>query len=387
MQRLLPLFERERALHHPMVLATVVRTDGSTYTKPGAHLLLASDGKYAGLLSGGCFEADLAEHGRAVLATGSAKLVRYDIRDANDPVFGLGSGCEDAMDILLQRLDASGDWQPMTRLAAAWRAQRAAALLLIVNSADPAWPPGTAIFGDDGESVGASAAAASRGDDDGRRAALTSLRALAKRLSHECSTQLLPQAVPGIDVLALVQPRPVQILLLGAGPDAQPVAELAAFLGWRVTVIDHRSHYARAERFPDAALVLDGGPAALTRLLTTPASPAWAAAIVMSHHMTSDLGYLQAIARSDIPYVGLLGPYARSQRLLTDLGAEVSRLGARLRAPIGLDLGAVTPEAIALSIVAQIHAAIAGRDAISPFSQKQASGWGNIHVTTGDRIT
>ena len=364
LHRLLPLFERERSLHQPMVLATVVRTVGSTYSKPGAHLLLASDGEYAGLLSGGCIEADLSEHGRAVLATGRAKLVTYDIRDSNDPIFGLGSGCEGAMDILLQRLDAAGDWQPMTRLAAAWRAQRTAALLLIVSSSDPAWPSGSAIFGDDGASFGA---------NDGRGAALTPLRALARRLSHERGTQWLPQAVPGIDVLALVQPRPLQVLLLGAGPDAQPVAQLAAFLGWRVTVIDHRSHYARAERFPDAALVLDGGPAALTRLLTTQASPAWAAAIVMSHHMTSDLGYLQAIARSDIPYVGLLGPYARSQRLLTDLGAAGSRLAARLRAPIGLDLGATTPEAIALSIVAEIHAAIAGREATSPICREQAS--------------
>jgi xanthine dehydrogenase accessory factor len=363
LQRLLPLFDRERSLHRPLVLATVVRTDGSTYTKPGAHLLLAGDGDYAGLLSGGCFETDLAEHGRTVLTTGNAKLVRYDIRDSNDPVFGLGSGCEGAMDILLQRLDASGDWQPMTRLAAAWRAQRGAALLLVVSSTDPACPPGAAIFGDDGASFG-------NGDRGG--AALTSLRALAKRLSHERTTQWLPQAVPGIDVLALVQPRPVQILLLGAGPDAQPVAEQAAFLGWRATVIDHRSHYARIERFPDAALVLDGGPPALTRLLNLPEAPAWDAAIVMSHHLNTDLGYLRAIARSDIPYIGLLGPKARSQRLLSELGADMSRLAPRLRAPVGLDLGAATPEAIALSIVAEIHAALAGREAISPISRKQA---------------
>jgi xanthine/CO dehydrogenase XdhC/CoxF family maturation factor len=372
LQRLLPLFERERSLHRPMVLATVVRTDGSTYTKSGAHLLLASDGDYAGLLSGGCFETDLAEHGRSVLATGSAKLVRYDIRESNDPIFGLGSGCEGAMDILLQRLDATGDWQPMTRLADAWRAQRAAALLLIVNSTDPAWPPGAVLFADDGASFGANAAAANRADSDGGGGALTVLRVLAKRLSHERRTQWLPQAAPGIDLLALVQERPVQILLLGAGPDARPVAEMAALLGWRVTVIDHRSHYARAERFRDAALVLDGGPPALARLLATPASPAWDAAIIMSHHLTTDLAYLQAIARSDIPYIGLLGPRARSQRLLTDLGADVSRLAPRLRAPVGLDLGAATPEAIALSIIAEIQAAIAGRDAISPMGRKQA---------------
>jgi xanthine/CO dehydrogenase XdhC/CoxF family maturation factor len=79
LQRLLPLFERDWARHLPLVLATLVRTDGSTYTKPGAHMLIAGNGEYAGLLSGGCLEG----------------------------VFGLGSGCEGTMDILLRRLDGS----------------------------------------------------------------------------------------------------------------------------------------------------------------------------------------------------------------------------------------------------------------------------------------
>jgi xanthine dehydrogenase accessory factor len=361
LQRLLPLFKRERALHHPMVLATVVRTAGPTYTKPGAHMLLAGDGEYAGLLSGGCLEGDLAQHGRAVMVSGTAKLVSYDMRGPDDLLFGLGSGCEGAMDILLQRLDADGDWQPMTRLAAAWGAQRAAGLLLVVNSTDPAWPPGAGVSGDDGELFGA----------DGSAAALAPLRALAARQSREHCSRFLPQAVPGIDVLALSQRPPVQILLLAAGPDAQPVVELAAFLGWRVTVIDHRSHYAQAARFPGATGVLEGGPPALVHLLAA-GTLAWAAAIVMSHHLATDLGYLRALASSDIPYVGLLGPAARCQRLLTELGADAARLAGRLRAPIGLDLGAAVPEAIALSIVAEIHAALAGRATMGPMSRKQA---------------
>jgi xanthine dehydrogenase accessory factor len=354
LQRLLPLFDRERALHHSMVLATVVRTAGPTYTKPGAHMLLASDGEYAGLLSGGCLEGDLAEHARAVLTSGQAHLVNYDMRGPGDLLFGLGSGCEGAMDILLQRLDADGDWQPMTRLAAAWRAKRAAALLLVVSSSDPDFPPGVAVS-----------------DDDDSGAAQTPLRALAARLANEPCSRFLRQAVPGIDVLALAQPPPVQLLLLGAGPDAQPVVELAAFLGWRVTVIDHRSHYAQAERFPGADSVLNGGPHSLDRLLTVPRST-WAAAIVMSHHLMTDLGYLRALAASDIGYVGLLGPGARCQRLLAELGTDAARLTARLRAPIGLDLGAAAPEAIALSIVAEIHAALAGRANMGPMSRKQA---------------
>jgi xanthine/CO dehydrogenase XdhC/CoxF family maturation factor len=107
LQRLLPLFERDWARHLPLVLATLVRTDGSTYTKPGAHMLIAGNGEYAGLLSGGCLEGDLAEHGRAVLATGVTKLARYNTQGAEDLLFGLGSGCEGTMDILLRRLDGS----------------------------------------------------------------------------------------------------------------------------------------------------------------------------------------------------------------------------------------------------------------------------------------
>jgi xanthine/CO dehydrogenase XdhC/CoxF family maturation factor len=169
--------------------------------------------------------------------------------------------------------------------------------------------------------------------------------------------------------------------LLGAGPDAQPVAELAAFLGWNVTVIDHRSQYAQAERFPSAAAVLDGGPRALAALLLneTVDAPApepqpahFPAAIVMSHHLATDRAYLQALASSGIPYVGLLGPATRRERLLVDLGDDAAALRPRLRAPVGLDLGAVTPEAIALSIIAEIQAALAGRTRTEPLAQVHA---------------
>jgi len=210
LQRLLPLFERERTLHQPMVLATVVRSAGPTYAKPGAHMLLAGNGEYAGLVSGGYLEGDLAEHGR--------------------------------------------------------------------------------------------------------EAALAALRALAARLTQERCSHFLPQVVPGIDVLALSQPPPVQILLVGAGPRAP-----AGGATW--------------------------GPAPSR-------APAWTAAIIMSHHLATDLGYLRTLASRDIRYVGLLGSSVRCQRLLVDLGADAARRGARLRAPIGLDLGAAAPEAIALSIVA-----------------------------------
>src|SRR6185437_721152 len=116
---LLPLFERERAAGRPMALGILVRTVGSSYRKPGAMLLIAGDGEYAGLISGGCLEGDLRERGRAVIETGRAALVTYDLRNSDDLVWGLGLGCEGAMHILLLPLGPREEWHPLTHLAAA----------------------------------------------------------------------------------------------------------------------------------------------------------------------------------------------------------------------------------------------------------------------------
>ena len=96
LHRLLPLFDRARGSDEPLVLATVIRTGGSTYAKPGAQMLIAADGEYAGLLSGGCLEGDLREHARDVARTGDARIVSYDLRSTTDQLFGLGAGCEGA---------------------------------------------------------------------------------------------------------------------------------------------------------------------------------------------------------------------------------------------------------------------------------------------------
>lgn len=344
LRSLLPLFLRERAAGRALVLATVVGTAGPTYTKPGAMMLIAGSGEYAGLLSGGCLEGDLAEHGSQVLTSGQPHLVRYHMHGPEDLLFGLGSGCEGTMEILLQRLDPAAEWQPMTRLVSTWQARRSEELVLVVRSQDSALQPGSGVFLGDGFAFGSSAVAMFRSG---------------------------AEAAAGIDVLRIAIEPPARVLLLGAGADALPVAQLASFLGWDLTVIDHRPHYARAERFPTAELVLEGGPAALSELLASShRSASIAAAIVMSHHFLSDLAYLMALASTNIPYVGLLGPVTRRERLLTQIGLQAARLRDRLCSPIGLDLGADTPEAIALAIAAELQGRLRGRQRIEPMSLK-----------------
>jgi xanthine dehydrogenase accessory factor len=362
LQRLLALFERERTQSAPMVMATVLRTSGPTYSKAGALMLISSSGEYAGVLSGGCLEGDLLERSRLVLLEGVAQQVTYDMRGPDDLLFGLGSGCEGAMDILLQRLDATNAWQPIQGLVDAWYAQRPQSLLLVARSSEPGLPRGSGVFGDSGIFFGT---------DGANQTAIASLLALAKQHASRSVSEFLPQVLPGFDMLAMHQAAPTRILLLGAGPDAVPVAQLTGLLGWQTTVIDHRPYYARAARFPTARAVLDTGAEGLNHLLE--ASPVtFDAAVIMSHHLASDLAYLRAIASTEIAYVGLLGPVSRRERLLAELGAAAVLLRSRLRAPVGLDLGADNPESIALAIAAEIQGTLAGRASMGPKSLKPA---------------
>jgi len=360
LRSVLPLFTRERQAGRPLVLATVVRTEGPTYTKPGAPMLIAHSGEYAGLLSGGCLEGDLAEHGREVLQSGAARLVHYDTQGPEDLLFGLGSGCEGAMDILLQRLDAAGDWQPMARLASAWQARRSDGLLLVAHSDNVALPAGCGVFLGDAETFGIIDAEA-----------IATIAALAADFTTQEASRFLPHVLPGVDLLQMIETPSPRVLILGAGPDAQPLAELCSFLGWSPTVIDHRPRYALPERFPGAECVFDGGPQALSSLLQAKStdSERYAAAVVMSHHFASDRNYLAALAESSIPYIGLLGPAMRRERLLLQLDSHAARLGSRLHSPVGLDLGAVSPEEIALAIVAEIQATLAGREGTGSLSR------------------
>ena len=373
LQRLLPLFENERQHARPMVLATVIQTAGPTYTKPGAQMLIATSGEYAGLLSGGCLEGDLSERAQRVLENGGGEMVRYDMRGPDDLLFGMGSGCEGAMDILLQRLDPALQWQPLSRLAAAWQGRRSERLLMVTRAALHAvdalksqprspWPLGAGIFLSDGEPFGSAPPDC-----------VAALSRIAADILSGSGSRQLTERLPGVDLLLLEQPAPPRLLLLGAGADALPVAVLINFLGWSLTVVDHRPHFGRRDRFPAADEVSAGGPAVVPDLLEQARARGipFNAAIVMSHHLPSDLAYLRALAQSTLPYIGLLGPASRRDRLLRDLEpGEARSLEPRLRAPVGLDIGAGSPEAIALSIVAELQATLAGSVSLAPLSAK-----------------
>jgi xanthine/CO dehydrogenase XdhC/CoxF family maturation factor len=150
----------------------------------------------------------------------------------------------------------------------------------------------------------------------------------------------------------------IRVLVCGAGPDAVPVVQSLCGLDWDVTVVDHRPGFTKPERFPAACTVVQARPEKLHEAIDLSGVDA---VVIMSHHLENDSLYLGQVASHDIPYVGVLGPGVRKQRLRSMAGCEE----LPVRGPAGLDIGAELPTAIALSIAAEIHAVLNRRDGLS----------------------
>lgn len=335
------LLERHADSPTPAVMATVVSTAGSTYRKAGARMLIEVDGRITGLLSGGCLEQDLREHAVDVLSSRRCRVVTYDMRTDDDLIFGIGAGCEGSMKILLEPALRDGNGIRALRLAEEMVRSGGEPVALATLYEAPPHELGTFLWHKSLDKPLwarlASACADAIGSRKGR-----ALRWVEESVSREAWIQF-------------VAPAPA-VLICGAGPDAEPLVAGLRALRFPVTIVDHRPSYADADRFPGATVILRS-PASLSGLDLQH----YAAAVVMSHHLVSDAAYLQALAASDIDYLGLLGPRARCAKLMSMIGASGRAMENRLRGPIGLDIGAVTPEGIALAIVAEIHAVAAGR--------------------------
>jgi xanthine dehydrogenase accessory factor len=337
-------FAEWRQQQKPLVLATVYDTEGSTYSKAGARMLISGDGTFQGMLSGGCLEGDLAERALAVLATGATQTVTYDLGKNDEELWGLGVGCDGLMRIFLQPLLPDEGYQPFAAIADVLASDSPGIVATVLASGHDALMPGATQVCHDAEAV-------SFGIPD-RYGDVLLRESNTAAVQKKSSTRDLDVEGHAVTVLFARLLPPPRILILGAGLDALPVLHLATELGWRATVQDHRPAY--IER---------GGFAAAEQVLCVPADDLsgtialdrYDAAIVMSHHLATDRKYLKLLAESGLAYIGLLGPKDRRKRLMEDLGDLAPRLEHRLHGPAGFDIGADGPASIALSILAEMH--------------------------------
>ena len=337
------------------VLATVVQVSGSTYRRPGARMLLAAEGRLAGSISGGCLEGDLIKKAAWHTRSGAA-LVTYDSTDEDDVVWGFGLGCNGVVQVLLEHVssDAPG---PLGLLQAVLRERR----------------PGlsaTVIGGENAECIGERLLLLPNGRQestikDPALNAQIERDAYAVLVAQKSQTQayMLPNAKTAVVFLEAVLPPP-PLVIFGANHDALPLVRLAKELGWHVTVVDIRAAQPRPERFPQADLVLAGKIETVTENILLNAQTA---AVVMTHNYPDDKRVLRRLLETPVSYIGQLGPRARTERLLAEISDDGFPVAdahqKRLYGPVGLDLGADTPEQIALSIIAEIQAVRAGRAA------------------------
>lgn len=273
----------------PWALATLVQTRGSTYRKAGARLLVHPNGATLGFLTGGCLEEEIGRQGRNVIRDGSPVLLLFDTRRLY--------GCDGLLKILLEPLPPAGaNGNLITHIGRALREREVCRVRTCFE----------------GTKLG----------------------------SEILRSDVLLTERAGVFIETL--PLPLRLLLFGAGPEIEPVTQLATTLGWMVERFGHPSELAQDFR-----------------------SDTQTAAVVMNHNFGRDLLSLHRLLPLQLRYVGLLGPKKRHTEILAQLSEYMpfDFHGAldNLFAPAGLDIGSEAPEEIALSIVAEVEAVLSGR--------------------------
>jgi xanthine dehydrogenase accessory factor len=331
----------------PSALATVISVEGSAYRRPGARMLLTRDGASWGMVSGGCLESDVMDHARRALQCGQPRVVRYDSTSDDDIVFGTGLGCNGILDVLIEPVakDFKDSFISAVRTCHGTR-QPGAVATRVGNRGEPN-PSSEHAFLTGGRWGGSGALAGA-------------LNIHAVQPDQTCLTSEYGEGPVFIQQLL----PPVHLVAFGGWLDVLPLIHMGKESGFHVTVVDPRQRLSSRRLFQEADAVLLCSPAdALSQIQVDDRT----VAVVMNHHFERDQETVSALTHRGLDYVGTLGPKRRLERMLSGLkGTGVyipGDFGQTLHGPAGLDIGAKTPEEIALSILAEILSVLNGRNA------------------------
>jgi xanthine dehydrogenase accessory factor len=347
MRDVLPELERWHREGKPIAIASVISIVGSAPRGVGATLALTAAGDIAGSVSGGCVEPAVIEVGLKTLRTGQPKILSYGITEEQN-VEQIGLSCGGQIEVFVERL---ANLEP---LAAALKAQQPIVRAVVISAPeeDGATPGASMLVPEQGELVGSS------GDIALDAAVAAKARDLLR--TGESAMATVDIAEKAAQVFFAVYPPEPTLVVVGAGHITIPLTRLAKTLDYRVTVIDPREAFATRERIPDADdLLLEWPDEAIAHL---PMSSATAVA-VLTHDDKFDVPALKAALNSPASYVGAIGSRGtreRRDRRLREAGVTDEQIG-RIHGPIGINIGAQTPEEIALAILAQIVAVRRGR--------------------------
>lgn len=363
------------------VLATVVHVEGSSYRRAGARMLVDEFGNITGAISGGCLEGDALQKALLALHQQKNKLVTYDTSDEDDAVIGAQLGCNGIIRVLIEPLDYKDKFNPCELLKKVVRQEKPMGIVVQFNLNRTKEQPGTILLVDQNGNF------------------------LGKELKKDLLDLILEQAQSTIKTKKphfgayyddnqthhlFVEPyqSPVKLILVGAGNDAQLLARQAELLGWEVVITDGRPTHANKERFSGSCQVVVSRPEETLEHISIDSQSCF---VLMSHNFHYDLSVFKLLlGESKIPYIGMLGPLKKYDRMVAELKEEGMMISKenlqRVYAPVGLEIGAETPAEIGLAILAEIQSVLTEksarplRDKKTPIHQKKDTHFKQIQV-------
>ena len=339
-----------------VALASVVHLEGSSYRRPGARMLVNDEGELTGAISGGCLEGDALRKALYALSQQRSRLVSYDTSDEDDMTIGIQLGCAGVIQVLFEPIDPDKQDNPIQLIRKALAIRQEAVMVTLFNLSNKhADQPGTCLLMESNGNISGSIPI--QGIEKFVMEDVLQTMRNKKSVFREYQAD-------GISMTAFIeflQP-PISLVVVGAGNDAVPMMQIADTLGWDVRIVDGRNTHARPERFVAACQVLVSKPEAVLDQLSMDSRTVF---VMMTHNYNYDLSMLKALLPTQTPYIGMLGPKKKLDRMLDELRQEGMKLDdamlSKVHGPTGLEIGAETPEEIALSIIAEIQAVVEGK--------------------------
>lgn len=334
----------------PSAITVVTDVEGSAYRRPGAKLVV-SDKDQMGAITAGCLEDPVAERANEAIENGMSFTETYDLTDNDDDTWGMGLGCNGVIDVLIDPLDES--LHPA--LDAVANKERAVVCTIVAAEAPCPAVGARTVIRKHGERV--------TPPDDINRPSIPNL--VVDELDDQCDmTELERSTTETVETeegtvtvfLDLFEPVP-DLLVFGHQGDVRPVTRLGREVGFRVRVVTSRGARADTDRFPAADEVESTRAPDVSEIID---APEHTYAVLMSHNFLDDRMALDSLLATQIPYIGLMGPRNRFEKMRAEFANEGRELGIdeldRISTPVGLNLGGNEPTQIAMSVVSEVVA-------------------------------
>ncbi len=352
LQSIIKAYDSYKSDGQKTALATVVQVDGSAYRRPGARMLITESGQLTGAISGGCLEGDALRKAQSVIFQQKSMLVTYDTTDEDDQKFGVGLGCNGIIHVLIEPIVYEDFMNPVELLKAALTDRKPAVLCTIFSVKNSKSEQiGTVVLKKPDQIMGKIESMDS--------SVWKTIQATLPQLQEEGHKILTYTALDELQVFFESIRPSIRILLFGAGNDTIPVADIADIMGWEVYLIDGRKSLTTYVRFPKVKKMINGSA---TEVIGSLDHDPYTVALLMTHNFEYEAVILEHILSFNLPYIGILGPKKKSEKLMERLeGKGIAIPHDTLYSPMGLDIGAEGSEEIALSALAEIKTVLSAR--------------------------